>query len=35
MNHFHFLKRDRFAVGPRVPRKFRPSSLRPSLYSVD
>jgi hypothetical protein len=35
MKHFHFLKRGREAVGPRVPRKFRPSSVRPGLYSVD
>jgi hypothetical protein len=35
MNYLHFLKHDRIAVGPRVPRKFRPSSLRPSLFSVD
>ena len=35
MKYFHLLKRDRVAVGPRVPRKFRPSSLRPSLFSVD
>jgi hypothetical protein len=32
---FIYLKHERVAVGPRVPRKFRPCSLRPSLYSVD
>jgi len=35
MTYFHILKRGREAVGPRVPRKFRPAVLRPSLYSVD
>jgi hypothetical protein len=35
MKHFHFLKRGGGTVGPRAPRKFRPSNLRPSLYSVD
>ena len=35
MNYFHFLKHDREAVGPRVPRKFRPAVVRPNLYSVD
>ncbi len=35
MKYFPFLKHDRVAVGQRVPRKFRPSSLRPGLYSVD
>jgi hypothetical protein len=35
MMHFHFLKHDRVAMGPRVPRKFRPANLRPGLYSVD
>jgi hypothetical protein len=35
MKHFHFLKHDRVAGGPRVPRKFRPANLRPELYSVD
>jgi hypothetical protein len=33
--HFQFLKHDQVAVGPRVPRKFRPATLRPRLYSVD
>jgi hypothetical protein len=35
MKHCHFLKSGREVVGPRVPREFRPSQLRPSLYSVD
>jgi hypothetical protein len=35
MKCFHFLKHDRLAMGPRVPRKFRPSSLRPGLFGVD
>jgi len=35
MKHLHFLKHDRVAVGPRVPRKFRPANLRPGLYGVD
>jgi hypothetical protein len=35
MKYFSFLKHDRVAVGPRVPRKFRPANLRPSLFSVD
>jgi len=35
MNYLHVLKHDRVAVGSRVPRKFRPSSLRPNLFSVD
>jgi hypothetical protein len=35
MKHFHFLKHDRVAVGPRVPRKFHPANLRPGLFGVD
>jgi hypothetical protein len=35
MKYFHFLKHDRVAVGPRVPRKFHPANLRPGLFGVD